>query len=183
MSPQPAAQPIAVIGVGNEFRGDDGVGWSVVTCLCDRLRRDPPPGVALHTCDGEPARLLSLWQGAEISIVIDAARTGATERVGRVQRFVLDGTLPQPEPGATSSHGLGLAAAVELARVLGRLPRILIVYAVEGGEFGLGRGLSPAVSAAVGPTTRRVEREVRSFALAAGRAARRRRSTSRDQSP
>jgi len=184
MNREPTSPSIAVIGVGNEFRGDDGVGLSIVTCLRGRARRNPlPPGVMLCTCDGEPARLLSLWEGADIAIVIDAGRTGVPDSVGEVHRFVSDGTLPQPEPDATSSHGLGLAAAVELARVLGRLPRILIVYAVEGGEFGLGLGLSPAVSAAVEPTARRVENEVRKFALATGRAARRRPNTSRDQSP
>lgn len=165
MSMKPTAQAIAVIGVGNEFRSDDGVGWAVVDLLRERARHHPlPPGALLCKCDGEPARLLSLWEDACTSIVIDAARSDTHGRAGRVTRLALDGPLPQSEPGVTSSHGLSLAAAVELARVLDRLPRQLIVYTVEGEEFGLGFGLSAAVSAAVEPIARRVEQEIRRFA-------------------
>lgn len=172
MNPEPTAPSIAVIGVGNEVRSDDGVGWAIVARLRERARQTPlPPGVTLSTCDGEPARLLSLWEAADASIVIDAGRTSGPRRIGSVRRLVMDSAMPLPDPGATSSHGLGLAAAVELARVLGRLPRTLAVYVVEGGEFGLGLAQSAAVSAAVEPTARRVEREIRSLALLRSRAA------------
>lgn len=43
-----------VIGVGNEFRRDDGAGPAVVGQLRDRV----PPGVELVITDGEPARLI-----------------------------------------------------------------------------------------------------------------------------
>ena len=39
-----------VIGVGNEFRRDDGAGLAVVARLRDRV----PPGVELVLTDGEP---------------------------------------------------------------------------------------------------------------------------------
>jgi len=162
MSTKPTSQAIAVIGVGNEFRRDDGVGWVIVARLRERARHHRLPLQAvLCSCDGEPARLLSLWENACDSIVIDAARPDMSGRAGCVRRFTLDGTLPPSEPGTTSSHGLGLATAVELAGVLDRLPQRLIVYAVGGEEFGLGFGLSAAVSAAVEPTARRIEREIR----------------------
>ena len=39
---------IALIGVGNDFRRDDAIGWVVV----ERLRaRTLPPGTRLLTCD------------------------------------------------------------------------------------------------------------------------------------
>ncbi|MFJ1706670.1 hypothetical protein [Kitasatospora sp. NPDC088346] len=50
---------------------------------------------------------------------------------------------------ATSSHGLGLADTVELARELGRLPALLVVYAVDGADCSRGTGLSAPVEAAV----------------------------------
>ena len=83
MNPDPAAPSIAVIGVGNEFRSDDGVGWAIVARLRERARHNPlPPGVTFSTCDGEPARLLSLWEAADASIVIDAGRTSGPRRIG-----------------------------------------------------------------------------------------------------
>jgi hydrogenase maturation protease len=39
-----------VIGVGNEFRRDDGAGLAVVARLHDRV----PPGVEMVLTDGEP---------------------------------------------------------------------------------------------------------------------------------
>ncbi|WP_308401601.1 hypothetical protein [Streptomyces roseoverticillatus] len=40
------------------------------------------------------------------------------------------------------------------------MPDRLVVYAVEGADGALGRGLSPAVAAAVEPLAQRVEEEI-----------------------
>lgn len=163
--PRSDAPSIAVVGVGNEFRGDDGAGRAVLDRVAQRSRRRPlPAGAALWTCEGEPARLLSLWEHAQAAVVVDAARTDGSPRPGRIRRFEGAGALARYRPATASSHGLGLAAAIELGRVLERLPRKLIVYTVEGGEFGLGACLSPIVSAAVELTALYVEGEVRHLA-------------------
>ncbi|MFI6010172.1 hydrogenase maturation protease [Streptomyces sp. NPDC051243] len=150
---------IAVIGVGNEFRRDDGVGWAVLARLCERGEDRPLlPDVDLAICDGEPGRLIGLWEGAHLAVVVDAAHAHPGTP-GRVHRLELDAGL-LAQPATTSSHGLGLGEAVELARVLGLLPERLIVYAVEGAESELGTGLSPAVADAVEPLVRAVEDEI-----------------------
>ncbi|MEV4439551.1 hydrogenase maturation protease [Streptomyces sp. NPDC049577] len=173
----PVLTRIVVIGVGNPFRRDDGVGPAVVTRLERYARRGRlPAGVRLVGCDGEPGRLIGLWQGAGLAVVVDAAHT-RPGRPGRVHR--LDpGGCPAPRTGVASGHGLGLAEAVELGRALGRMPGHLVVYAVEGADGSLGTGLSPAVAAAVEPVARRVADEIaqhlrRARAAAGGRALRR----------
>ena len=139
---------LAVIGVGNEFRRDDGGGWAVVARLRERAEAGTlPAGTLLAVCDGDPARLIALWEGADLVVVVDAAHAHPAHP-GRMHRLTLDAGRPG-WPQATSSHGLGLGEAVELARVLGRLPSRLVVYAVEGAETDLGTGLSPAVAAVV----------------------------------
>ncbi|MFF4255119.1 hydrogenase maturation protease [Streptomyces sp. NPDC001663] len=150
---------IAVIGVGNDFRRDDGVGWAVLAELRERAGERPlPPGTVLATCDGDPARLIGLWEGTDLAVVVDAAHAHPGTP-GRVHRLELDaGHLAQPP--RPSSHGLGLGEAVELARALGVLPGRLVVYAVEGADTALGTGLSPAVAAAVEPLVHSVELEV-----------------------
>ena len=50
-----------------------------------------------------------------------------------------------PELFRTSTHHLGLAEAVELARTLGRLPQRLVVYGVEGASFEIGDKLTAEV--------------------------------------
>jgi len=152
------SRTVVVIGVGNEYRRDDGVGHTVVAVLRERLREGPPPGVALATCDGDPARLIGLWEDAALAVVVDAAHAHPGTP-GRVHRIALDGNRLAP-PSATSSHGLGLGEAVELARALGRLPGHLVVYAVEGADGSFGTGLSPAVAAAVPLLAEAVEDEI-----------------------
>ncbi|MCQ4084796.1 hydrogenase maturation protease [Streptomyces sp. RB6PN25] len=155
---------IAVIGVGNEFRRDDGAGWAVVAALTERAERYPvPEGTALRVCDGEPARLISLWEGTDLAIVVDSAFVEPGQP-GRVHRLELDGDQPALDGGATSSHGLGFGDAVELARVLGRLPSRLVVYAVEGADASLGTGLSAPVASAVEPLAERIADEITQYA-------------------
>ncbi|MFJ7175954.1 hydrogenase maturation protease [Streptomyces massasporeus] len=151
---------IAVIGVGNEFRRDDGVGLAVAARLLERAEcRDAlPAGTVVATCDGDPARLIGLWEGAGLAVVVDAAHA-EPGHPGLVHRIELDAERPA-QPPTTSSHGLGLGEAVELARVLGRLPGHLVVYAVEGADTSVGAGLTPAVEGVVEPLAASVEDEI-----------------------
>ena len=100
---------MVVIGVGNEFRRDDGAGPAVVA----RLRELAPPGVRLVVTDGEPARLIEAWAGAALAVVVDAVRADPP-RPGTVHRFEVAG-LGTGTGRPASSHGLGLDDA-ELTR-------------------------------------------------------------------
>ena len=138
------AGPVVVIGVGNDFRRDDGAGPAVVT----RLRDLTPTGVRLVITDGEPTRLIEAWAGAALAVVVDAVRAEPA-RPGTVHRFVVDG----PGRGAdrpASSHGLGFDDAIRLAVALDRMPARLIVHAIEAADLTQGPGLTALVDAAVG---------------------------------
>jgi hydrogenase maturation protease len=132
-----------VIGVGNEFRRDDGAGPAVVGRLRDRV----PPGVELVITDGEPTRLIQAWTGAALAVVVDAVRAEPPQP-GTIHRFVVDRPGTGPERTA-SSHGLGLDDAISLAVALDRMPGRLIVHAIEAADLAQGTGLTPAVVAAV----------------------------------
>ncbi len=73
-----------VIGVGNEFRRDDGAGPAVLA----RLRGRVPGGVELLVSDGEPARLIEAWAGAALAVIVDAVRAEPAVP-GRLHRLVL----------------------------------------------------------------------------------------------
>ncbi len=132
--------PAIVIGVGNEYRHDDGAAIEVIS----RLKHRHLPGVTLVVSDGEPSRLIDLWEGAEVAIVIDAIRSGPAVP-GRIYQFTVDQAVAEPGTSA-SSHGLGLGEAVELGRTLGRMPHRLIILAIEGADFSVGLGFSSAVT-------------------------------------
>ena len=152
--PGPAGRQV-VIGVGNEFRRDDGIGPEVVS----RLRAQTAGTVQLLVCDGEPARMIEAWDGASLAVVVDAVMASSPPVPGRLHRIELDradGWDIRP----VSSHGLSLGDAIGLARALDRMPERLILHAVEAADFRLGVGLTPAVAAAVAPLAAAVLRDL-----------------------
>jgi hydrogenase maturation protease len=50
-----------------------------------------------------------------------------------------------PSNPQVSSHGFGVAEAINLARILQLLPKSLTVYGIEGKNFGIGETVSPEV--------------------------------------
>jgi hydrogenase maturation protease len=132
-----------LIGVGNAWRGDDGAGLAVAR----RVREQAPAGVDVREIEGDATALVETWAGADRVVVVDAAASGAPP--GTVRRF---DARAQPLPAhllRSSTHAFGVPDAIELARALGRLPRALDVYAIEGERFVAGDRLSPAVERAV----------------------------------
>jgi hydrogenase maturation protease len=92
--------------------------------------------------------LLDALAGVEAAILIDAVQSGAAP--GTVHRFDAAAQALPPTLLRCSTHALGVAEAVELARALGQLPARLAVYGVEGADFDIGDGLSaPDAAAAV----------------------------------
>ncbi|MFE6285295.1 hydrogenase maturation protease [Streptomyces sp. NPDC057877] len=150
---------VTVTGVGNEFRRDDGVAWAVLARLRERSRQRPlPPGTEPATCDGDPGRLSALWEGTHLAVVVDPAHAHPGTP-GRGHRLGL-GAGALARSAAPSSHGPGLGAAVELARVPDPLPERRVGCAVEGAGSALGTGLSPAVADAVAPLAEAAEAEI-----------------------
>jgi hydrogenase maturation protease len=143
-----------VIGVGNSYRGDDGVGPAVLALL----REEELPGVRLLECDGDCSALLDAWCGANTAVLIDAVSSGVPP--GTVYRFdALARVLPR-DVSFQSTHAFGVAEALALGRTLGQLPANLIIYAIEGKTFTTGIGLSPEVELAVQEVAQQVKRDL-----------------------
>jgi hydrogenase maturation protease len=167
-----------VIGIGNDFRGDDAAGLHVVRRLRGALGHpqrvpgtdtqagfaggvpDPRKGTELHGVAvredaGDIGRLIESWAGVELAILVDAVRSGA--RPGTVFRFDAHAQpIPKVFVSHVSSHGVGLAEAIELAQALDQLPPRLIVYGIEGNVFEAGTGLSSHVDRAVSEAGERI---------------------------
>jgi hydrogenase maturation protease len=132
-----------VIGIGNDWRSDDGAGLEVARRL---------GALALP---GEPIGLVEALDGGHDVTIVDAVFSGAAP--GTVHEFEA-GLEPLPVAlfGSSSTHALGLAEAIEIARSLGRLPARVRVLGIEGVRFEYGRGLSPEVETAVEECTRSI---------------------------
>ena len=143
-----------VIGIGHPDRGDDAIGRLVAASLRTRA----PAGVTVIDEDGEATRLVDRLGDTASAILVDAALSGAA--VGTVHRFdAARDPLPEGRPGM-STHGFGLATAIELARALGRLPPRCVVYAIEARSFDVGAALSAEVAAAADDVVERVLAEI-----------------------
>jgi hydrogenase maturation protease len=143
-----------VIGVGNPERGDDAAGLEVAR----RLRESGPEGVTVLEQQGDAARLMEAWRGAECVVLVDAARAGGP--AGRVHRFDARRKPLFAMLRHTSSHSFGVEQALEMSRALGTLPPRVVVYAIEGRCFEPGAALSPEVEQAVARVAEHVLREV-----------------------
>jgi hydrogenase maturation protease len=143
-----------VIGVGNAYRTDDAVGLAVARALAGTL----PGDVDVLEREGEPTSLIAAWEGADTVWIVDAVSSGAAP--GTVHRVV---ATEEPVPASfarSSTHHVGLPEAIELSRAVGRLPRRLVLYGIEGRSFATGEALSPEVAAAVDAVAAAIRAEV-----------------------
>jgi hydrogenase maturation protease len=135
-----------IICCGNPERGDDGAGALVAGGLRDA-------GVEAEIRSGEALDLIEAWSGADNVVVVDSVETGAP--LGTL--WLWDGRKATfPTDQSASTHGLGVSAAIRLARVLGRLPERLQVYGIEGRRFEPGTEVSPEVKLAVEQVVRQI---------------------------
>lgn len=142
-----------VIGVGNELRGDDGAGIAVARRLRETTDLD------VRELQGELTALLE-WHGHDTVVLLDTMRSGAAP--GAILRIdASHAPLPEGLGGSTSTHAVGLGETLELARALGRLPRRVVVYAIEGRRFDAGAPMSDAVRLGVDELAARVLGELR----------------------
>jgi hydrogenase maturation protease len=136
---------ITVIGIGSPF-GDDRLGW----LAAEALRASPvvaadPDAVRIVVRDRPGFMLMSDWRGAGRVLLIDAICSGAAPGSHRVLTAdeIVSGNV------TLSTHGFGVATAVELARVLGQLPPLLMLHGLEIDREHTGNSLSPRVQQAL----------------------------------
>ena len=146
--PRVGAGPALVVGLGNPDRGDDAVGHTVAR----RVAALRLPGIQVVERE-DPTSLIDLWGDRDLAVVVDAV---SSNRVPGTLMIMESGVGGAPltedawtRTGRGGTHAFGLAAAVELARALHRLPRRLVLIGIEAGGLEHGNPLSAPVSAAV----------------------------------
>jgi hydrogenase maturation protease len=139
---------VRVIGVGTPF-GDDRAGLEIAA----RVAAAAPRGCDVVATERPGSELIELLHGSGATILLDAVRSGAA--AGTIHDLPLDDLAP-PRP-AMSSHGIGIAEALALARVLGYRPRGRFI-GVEAGpaETRAADPLGADVAAAIGVAVQRV---------------------------
>jgi len=153
---------VRVVGLGQPLAGDDGVGHAVI----DALEALAMTGLVLSRLR-EASALVDLMSCPDPLIVVDAVVGAST--IGSVH-VLGEAALDASPMSAVSSHGLGVAQAVAMGRVLygGEAAGVPVVHfvaiAIEAPR-ARGQGLSLEVEAAVPEAVRRVVELVESVEL------------------
>jgi len=155
MDTQQTIRSVRVIGIGNPDRADDGIGCLVAQRLAGRL----PGDVAVLTRSGDMMDIGDDMAGIDALVCIDAARPAGSP--GSVTRIDLGSQLLPGGGTFASSHGFGLAQAIELALALGTASQDIVIYAIEGVSFEPGAPMTPEVAAAAQEVVARVVAEVK----------------------
>jgi hydrogenase maturation protease len=140
-----------IVGLGSPH-GDDQVGWVVV----DRLRPRLPAGITADKVKGGLELLESLG-GHDTAVLIDAVAPKG--RPGTIRSFA----WPTPELAhcaRSSTHGLGLVQALQLAETLGRLPQRVNIYTIEAEDTSPGAPLSGNVARRLDAVVEAILRDV-----------------------
>jgi hydrogenase maturation protease len=147
-----------VLGLGNEYAGDDAVGVLAVRALRGELARDAD--VVESAASG--LALLEVFAGYDRAVIVDSIRTGRSPA----------GTITEAglaELGLAIAPSLHQAGVPELAAVARRLgmgfPDRTRVLAVEvAGPLVFGAPLTEPVAAAIAPLGQHVLGQVRRWA-------------------
>jgi hydrogenase maturation protease len=129
-----------IIGLGNPDRGDDAAGILVACRLAEW-------GIEAIQHRGGTLDLIEIWGTADQAVIVDAVSSGAAPGTlhiweARIAELRNNGLR-------SSTHAFDLADAIELARVLDRLPKKLMIYGIEAAQFVVGTPPSSQVLAGV----------------------------------
>jgi hydrogenase maturation protease len=142
MSASGGARPL-VIGIGNRDRGDDAAG----PLVADELLRAGTGNLEVLVLEGDLSDLCLRWDRGQEVVVVDAVVAGRSP--GTVVELDASSAELAASGGLVSTHGVGLAEAISLARLLDRLPARLTIIGIEAASFDHLAPPSAAVAQAV----------------------------------
>lgn len=131
---------ILIIGIGNEFRGDDAAGLIVA----EKIRDKKNDNIVVRFCTRDGSALLMLWEGYDNVVLIDAVSSGAP--TGTIHEIDLNATDLKEESFRTSGHSFSIFETVKLAGYVDKVPSVLKLYGIEGVAFAMGDEMSEDVT-------------------------------------
>lgn len=129
---------ILIAGVGNPYRGDDGVGIEIIKILHEQTN----PNMVLFDAGTDGFSLLDQLALYPKALIVDAVFMG--EKPGTVKIFTPKEAKLIIKNDALSTHGFGLAEILKLVDELALKTAIKIV-GIEPENISFGEGLSQVV--------------------------------------
>lgn len=146
------SKKVVVIGIGNIFRSDDGVGPYII----DKLKEaNISKNVELKNLESATIDILNVIEGAFTVIVIDSIE--CSTKIGKIHELQLD-DLPERER-SFNLHNIGLKSIFLTAKKLERLPQNLLIYGIEIKDVSYNNQLSSEVKTAADKLVKKLEEE------------------------
>ncbi len=146
---------IVVIGLGNVFMKDDGVGIQVAREL---KQHDLGKGVLVYDYQEMDLSLLRYFQGASKVVVVDALKSGKPP--GTISKYSI-ATREGPLLQLPSLHGLQLYDMFDLANQAGLLSCPVIIVGVEPKDCSVGEEMTEELMDALPRAVDEVIKELR----------------------
>jgi len=127
------------VGIGNEFRADDGVGLLVLKSLKGVLSSQ----VKVVELTGDQSNLVELMQRTDNMIIIDAVSSPAP--AGTVFQINASEEAFPNNFFTVSTHSIDLAQSIELARTMNQLPDLVLIYGIVGKDFSFTTSMNQQV--------------------------------------
>jgi hydrogenase maturation protease len=150
---------IALFGIGQSLRGDDGIGpetvrrWSL-----EHTSAASDPRVKTYILEAPGLDLLDYLEEADAAVIVDAVSSGAAPGAIHVTPTIPESGMSAAEKTA---HGFGVAETLAVARRTGRrLPGVIYLVGVEGAGYELGSGLSEPVRNALPDAVRAIQKQI-----------------------
>lgn len=145
-----------LIGLGNQFRGDDAIG----PIVADHLKLRFADEMEMFICNGNTIEIIDLWNGRDSVFVIDALYSGQ-KPYGFVHRlFPLIEEIPSLSC-SSSTHVVDIIQAIELAKALSSVPKHLVFYGIEAYHFAQERTMSKHLCEALNVILNTIENDIR----------------------
>lgn len=174
------SKKIAILGIGNDFRGDDSIGLLAVRkakvffSTEDTAHRKLSPADAHHEdpskiimstieSQGEISQIMDCFEKNDIVYIIDAVNAHSLSQ-GEVVRIDLNDNSQsfkmEDLSAATSTHSFSLKQIIDLAQALNSLPGKLVIYGIAGDNFSTTDQINPKLSAGIDQVLTMLKNEI-----------------------
>jgi hydrogenase maturation protease len=140
-----------ILGLGNKFRSDDGAG----VIAAEKVKELGIDKFDVKILDGEGTEIMEAWKDYDNVIIIDAVQNNGG--AGKIHEINANDMVLESDFFNYSSHAFGLAEAINVSKVIHKLPKFLIVYGIEGDHFQFDTKLTAKVEKAVNKTVQLIK--------------------------
>jgi len=148
---------VLVVGIGNEYRRDDGIGVVVARHLKSMIESKVDVVEA-----SDASSLIDMMElGYKKMVIVDAIHSNVGGVVYRFRKEEILKMGQYKQQQQSSTHAMDVAEAIKLAVELGVAKDMdVVMFGVEGNDFGFGEGLSKEVMESVNRVVDEIIKEI-----------------------